>query len=101
MMPTPLVNGRLEIPGLSPGEDRLLAMVAALASELSVTRERLDTLERLVEAAGVIPPGAVEAFAPSPKQSAERDTLRRRLIARIFRPLREHAARHATQGEAA
>lgn len=88
----------LAVPGQSPGEERLLAMVTALTSELAVTRERLDTLERLCETAGVFPRAAIEEFRPDSAQAGERDSLRRRLIARIFRPLRDDAARHNDKG---
>ena len=90
------INRRLAVPGQDPAEDRLLAMIAALASELAVTRERLDTLERLSVGAA-----AVEAFVPDAAAIAERDTLRRRIIARVFRPLRDAAARAAVEGDAA
>lgn len=86
------VNRRLPIPGQTPGEERLLAITAALASELAVTRERLDTLERLCEAAGVLKPNAIEQFTPNPEQTKERDGLRKGIISRVFRPLLKDAA---------
>lgn len=84
---------RLDIPGQSPGEDRLLAMISSLAAELSVTRERLDTVERLLEAAGVLDRAAIDAYDAPAEAAAARDGLRRNLIARIFRPVRDAAAR--------
>ncbi len=89
----PPVRRRQAIGGQPPGEARLLAMVAALASELAVTRERLDTVERLAEAAGVFTEDAVENFAPTGEQLKVRDGLRRRIIDRVFRSLREDARR--------
>lgn len=89
----PPVNRQQAIHGQSPGEARLLAMVAALASELAVTRERLDTVERLATAAGVLPPDAVDNYRPDGEAVKERDGLRRRIIDRVFRPLREDARR--------
>lgn len=89
----PPVNRQQAIHGQSPGEARLMAMVAALTSELAVTRERLDTVERLAEAAGLFTRDAVESFAPTDPQAKERDSLRRRIIDRVFRPLREDARR--------
>lgn len=86
------VNRRLPITGQTPGEDRLLAITAALASELAVTRERLDTLERLCQAAGVLKPDAIEQFAPTADQTKERDNLRKGIISRVFRPLLKDAA---------
>lgn len=89
----PPVNRQQAIHGQSPGEARLMAMVAALTSELAVTRERLDTVERLAEAAGLFTREAIENFAPAQEQTKERDGLRRRIIDRVFRPLREDARR--------
>lgn len=91
-MPKVTVNRRLPIQGQSPGEDRLLAIAAALASELAVTRERLDTLERLSQAAGVIKPDAIEQFTPTAEQSQQRDGLRKGIISRVFRPLLKDTA---------
>jgi hypothetical protein len=80
---------RRPIAGLDSAEDRLLAMIAALASEVTMLRERLDTVERLAEADGVISRSAIDAFAPTPGATAERDAMRRRSIEKIFRPLRD------------
>jgi hypothetical protein len=86
-----IVNRRLPIPHQSATEDMLLAMVTALAGELAVLRERLDTSERLLEAAGVLPRGKIETFAPDAAGTAEREALRKNLIGRVFRPLRDAA----------
>ncbi len=92
---TTIMKRRLDVPGQSSDQEQALAMIAALTSELAVTRERLDTVERLIEAAGVFERAAIENFAPQPAQAAERDGIRRRIIARIFRPLRDAAAQIA------
>ena len=68
-------------------------MVTALTAELSITRERLDTLERLVESAGVVTRQEVETFAPPEQAAEERESIRRRIIAKVFRPLREAGER--------
>ena len=83
---------RLDIPHQSPAEDRLLAMIAALTAQLAVTRERLDTVERLLESSGALDRAAIDAYAAPAEAQAERDGLRRRLIATIFRPIRDAAA---------
>jgi hypothetical protein len=88
-----IARRRIDIPGQSPAEDRLIAMIAALASELAVMRDRLDTVERLAERAGVLTRPGIDAFVPDPDASAERDAVRRHLIAKTFRPLRDAAAR--------
>jgi len=70
-------------------------MVTALTGELAITRERLDTLERLVEKAGILARDDIETFEANADQAAQRHGFRRRLIAKVFRPLREAAERDA------
>ncbi|XKH09913.1 hypothetical protein ACFFDA_05465 [Novosphingobium sp. BL-52-GroH] len=88
MTKRPSVRRRLPVPGQSPGDERLLAMVAALTAELAVTRERLDTVERLAEAAGLFGPAEVERFAADAEQGAARDAIRQTIIAHVFAPLK-------------
>ncbi len=95
----PLVKGRKAIPHLAESDDQAFAMIVALASELAMTRARLDTLERLLAKRGFLAPDAVEAFVPDAAAASERDALRRRIVAKIFRPVRD-AARRAAEAEA-
>jgi hypothetical protein len=92
------INRRLDIPGQTPSEDRMIGMMTALLSEVAVLRERLDTVERLAERAGAIERAAIEAFVPDEAAQAERDSLRRRLIEKVLRPVRDAVARSATGG---
>ena len=80
---------RLAVEGMSETEDMLIGMVTALAAQLSATRERLDTLERVLEAKGLPGTAEIEAFEPDNAATAARDGIRLRMIARIFRPLDE------------
>ncbi len=86
---------RHDIKGMSETDDHLIGMVTALAAQLAVTRERLDTVERLAEAAGLFGPDAVDRYVPDERAQVARDTIRQTLIARIFRPIRDAAARAA------
>ncbi len=74
-----------------PDVDRLLSIVMALAGELAVTRERLDTVERLLTRASVLLPGAVEDFQPTPADAAERGAWQIEYLARILRILQQEA----------
>lgn len=60
-----------------PAIDRLLAMVMALAAELHTTKDRLATLEMLLEKTKTLTPGALDMFTPSAadaeKLKAERE----------------------------
>jgi hypothetical protein len=74
-----------------------MSMVTALLSELVIVRERLDTVERLAEGAGVLNRSEIDAFQPTAEAVAERDRIRRRAIAKVLRPLRDEAARSVTE----
>jgi hypothetical protein len=50
-----------------------------------VARERIDTLERLLEAKGVLTRAEIEAFVPSADQAAERGLWTQEYIARVLR----------------
>lgn len=68
-----------------PALDRLYSLTLALASELSATRERLDTVERLLEAGGTLRREEVEGYAPDRAAGEERAESTRAYIARIMR----------------
>ena len=68
-----------------PAIDKLLAMVLTLAGELSVTRERLDTVERLLEQQGVFQQDEIDSTTHSSEALQERDKQRSDYMARILR----------------
>ena len=70
---------------LDPEIERVLAITMAVVQELAVARERIDTLERLLEQGGVLPPGAVETFVPTEAVSAERGLWTQEYLARVLR----------------
>ncbi|WP_448580386.1 hypothetical protein [Thermaurantiacus sp.] len=72
-----------------PAIDRLLSILMAVAGELAVTRERLDTLERLLEARGALDRAEIEAYCPDRKAGEERGALQREYVARIMRGLQQ------------
>jgi hypothetical protein len=65
--------------------ERVLAIAMAAVQELAVARERIDTLERLLQAKGVLTPGEMDAFTPTPEQAAERGLWMQEYIARVLR----------------
>lgn len=65
--------------------ERLLSILMAVAGELAVTRERLDTMERLLEAKGVVSQQEIESFTPDRDQAEARGLLQQEYIARILR----------------
>lgn len=53
-----------------PALDRALGMVMALAAELYVTRDRLRSLERVLEETGVLEAGRLDAYRPDEAERA-------------------------------
>jgi hypothetical protein len=70
---------------LAPETERVLAITMAAVQELAVARERIDTLERLLEAKGVVARDEIERFAPSPAQAAERGLWLQEYLNRVLR----------------
>ncbi len=70
-----------------PAVDRLLGMVLTLAEELSVTRDRLDSVERILAAHALLPEGGVDAFQPDDSADGQRRERRQAFIARLMRVL--------------
>ncbi len=68
-----------------PAIDKLLWMTVSLMEELSVTRDRLDTVERLLERKKTLRRSDVENFAPDAVVAAERDCRRAAFIERVMR----------------
>ena len=70
---------------LEPQVERVLAITMTIAQELAVSRQRADTLERLLIGKGVIAAGDIDAFVPDAVASAERQMWNQEYIARILR----------------
>lgn len=69
--------------------ERLMSITLALMAELSVTRERLDTVERLLADEGVLAPGAIDRFVPEPQAAAERGEMTEAYVARVLRGMQQ------------
>ncbi|MFM8518008.1 MAG: hypothetical protein ACKODA_09055 [Nevskiaceae bacterium] len=81
--------------------DRLLAIVWAMAGELAVTRERLDTLERLLAERAVVQRVDIDAYRPDPQAARERGEWQMEYMARLLRVLQQELeALRAGAGEA-
>ncbi|QGN54426.1 hypothetical protein [Novosphingobium sp. Gsoil 351] len=72
-----------------PAVDRLVSMVLALVGEVSVLRERLDTVERLLDAKGTIAREDIERYAPDRAAGEERGLATKAYIARVMRGLQQ------------
>ena len=74
---------------LDPQVERVLSIAMAAVQELAVARERIDTLERLLEARGVLAPGEIDRFTPTPDQAAERGLWTQEYLSRVLRVLQQ------------
>lgn len=70
-----------------PIMDNLLRAVVTLSMELSVTRERLKSLEQVLGDLGQPVTDRIEALAMTPEDDAARRGERERLIASILAPI--------------
>jgi hypothetical protein len=72
-----------------PAIDRVLSITMALAGEVSVMRERMDTIERLLDARGTISRADIEAYEPDREAGRERGLLTREFIQRVMRAVQQ------------
>lgn len=72
-----------------PAQDRMLSILMALVGEVSVLRERLDTVERLLDASGSIRRADIDTYTPDGEAGFERGAATREFIARIMRGVQQ------------
>jgi len=75
-----------------PASDKLHFMIMALIEELSVTRDRLDAVERVLERKGVSSLEEVDAFEPTDQDEVERRARRAQYVAKIMKCFADEAA---------
>ncbi len=71
--------------------ERVMAITMAAVQELAVARQRIDTLERLLEAKGLVLRDEMEGFVPTEVQAAERGLWTQEYLARVLRILQQEA----------
>ena len=71
--------------------ERVLSIAMAIAGELAVLRQRLDTIEELLETRGTLTREEIEAFVPSPAHAEQRGRWQQEYLARILRILQQEA----------
>ncbi|MEQ8166263.1 MAG: hypothetical protein RLN77_09140 [Rhodospirillales bacterium] len=69
--------------------DQILSMVMALAGEVSVLRDRLDSVEKIAAGKGLFTSADVDAYEPGAEVEAERDAARAAFLDRVLRILQE------------
>lgn len=73
-----------------PAIDQLFAMMIELHVQLSVTRDRLDTVERILEQKGSVSQADIEAYQATEQVSAARAARRHEDLANLFRVVQKN-----------
>ena len=68
-----------------PAIDKLLSMLLTLAGELSVTRQRLDAVERLIEQHGLFDQAEIDGLEFSEEACKAREQQRADYLSRLMR----------------
>ncbi len=68
-----------------PAIERVLSITLAVAGELAVMRERLDTIERLMESGQQVTRQAIDSFQPTLEEARERAMWQQEYLSRILR----------------
>jgi uncharacterized protein YnzC (UPF0291/DUF896 family) len=68
-----------------PAIERVLSITLAVAGELAVMRERMDTIERLLQNGQPVTREAIDQFQPSMEEARERAMWQQEYLSRIFR----------------
>jgi hypothetical protein len=92
-------KGRRPVYFENPECDKLLAIAMALAGELAVVRERLDTVERLLAERGVVTAAQIEGYRPDERATDERERWREEYLERVLRIV-HHELESIERGEA-
>lgn len=82
-----------------PALDRMLSILMAVAGEVSVLRERLDTVERLLDQKGTISRADIEAYEPDRDAAYERGLLTKDYIHRVMRGVQQDMEAMAAAAE--
>ncbi len=68
-----------------PAVDRVLGITMAVAQEVGMVLERLDTMERLLVQSGALQPGALQAYVPDPAVAKQRLVMQEAFATRLLR----------------
>ena len=69
--------------------EQVMSITMAVAMELSVTRERLATMECLLEEKGILSRADIEAYKPDAEEIARRSAETQEYLARILRIMQQ------------
>ena len=72
-----------------PDVERVLTITMAVATELAVLRQRLDTVERLLDERGTVSRADIEAYAPDKDAADERGMWTEEYLNRVLRIMQQ------------
>lgn len=72
-----------------PDAERVLTITMAVATELAVLRQRLDTVERVLDERGVLTRADIEGFEPDKAAADERGAWTQEYLARVLRVMQQ------------
>ena len=83
-----------QVKGVVPSDaDHLHSTILSLVEELSVTRDRADAFERLLEQSGVLNSTQLDQYQADDVAAAEQQERRERFIARVLKTFADEAER--------
>lgn len=92
MNPNKIIRGKRPEFYETPGVDYLMQMVTVLAQELSATRDRLDTLERVAAEKSLLSGADIEAYIPDQEALEYREANRQKFLSNFFSVMSQEAA---------
>ena len=69
--------------------DNLLAMIMTLTQEVSVLRDRMDTLEQILESKDIISDNEIDEYVPNDDLEIKRKDRRHSLLERVLLPIKK------------
>ncbi|KAA1244907.1 hypothetical protein [Aquimarina sp. RZ0] len=73
-----------------PAVERVLNVTMAIAGELAVTRERMDSIERILESKGLVTREEIENYVPNSEEiEIQRQTWHSEYISRVLRIIQQ------------
>lgn len=79
--------------------EQVMSITMALAMELSVTRERVASLECLLEEKGILSRSEIDTYNPDTDEVAKRSIETQEYLARILRILQQDSEEQANDAE--
>lgn len=80
----------------TPGVDYLMHMIMVLSQELSATKDRLDTLERVANEKALFSSEDIEHYVPTQDALEHREEGRQKLLSSLFSVMAQEAAEVAS-----